>query len=234
MALFGNKSAYDRGQILRTGQDLVARGKARRALKEFERILAVDPNDLDVHAKAAPLFLKARRLEEAKQSYLLLTAQYEKQGFVEREIATWQIVRGIDPLHLAAYLRLVALYLERGVQGDALRSLRQGRRTFRRKRHVEQAIAIEERILSITPDDFEAQRNLVRLFWKGGKVREAAERLMQMEARWAFRKEKREWRKTRWLLFRHRPRLPTLWGYLKSLVTRPAPYPPDRLAALVG
>ena len=228
MMLFGSNSSYDRSEVLRRAETFRIRGRVKRAIREYEKVLEVDPQDLDVHTKIAPLYIRVRRSDEAKSSLRRVIASYEKQGFVDKTIAVLRLTLTLDRQDLGVHLRLTELYLDKGVKGDALRLLESARKTFRRKRFLNEAIVVEEKILSFAPENFRAQVSLVRHLWRAGRKRDARERLWQMERQWALRRNKKNWRKTRWLLCRRAPSLPTSWGFLKSLFISPVAYRPDQ------
>jgi pilus assembly protein FimV len=226
MKLFGGGASYDRSEILRRADAHRSEGRVRKAIREYEKVLAVDPQDIEVHARIAPLYIKAGRKEPAKASLQRVIGHYEKQGFTDKAIAMLRLALSVDPRDLAAHLRLADLHLGKVHAGDALRVLEEARKTFRSRRFLKQAIAVEEKILSFAPDDFRAQASLVRLLWRAGKRREAGERLWRMESQWALGRNRTHWRKTRWLMYRHAPSLSTGWGWISSLVLSPAPYGP--------
>jgi hypothetical protein len=62
-----------------------------------------------------------------------------------------RVTQGLDRRDLDVYLHLAELYLGKDVKGDALRLLEGARRAFRRKRFLREAIAVEEKILSVAP-----------------------------------------------------------------------------------
>jgi tetratricopeptide (TPR) repeat protein len=234
MKLFGSKDYYDRSEILGKAEKLRSRGRVKKAIREYEKVLAVDPQSIEVHTKIAPLYIRAGRKDQARASLRRVIAWYEKEGFVEREIAMLRLSQTLDRRDLAVVLRLADLYLGKGVTGDALRLLEGARKTFRRKRFLNETIAVEQKILSFAPDDFRAQVSLVRILWRAGRRRDAGERLWEMESHWARRKNKKCWRKTRWLLCRYAPSLSTYSGCVISLFVSPVPYGPkkrDRVAS---
>jgi tetratricopeptide (TPR) repeat protein len=228
MKLFGSKDHYDRSEILRKAETYRSRGRVRQAIREYEKVLVVDPHDIEVHTKVGPLYIRVGRKDQAKASLKRVIAWYDKQGFVEKAIATLRLALTLDRRDLAAHLRLADLYLGKRLDGDALRLLEGARRAFRRKRFLEEAIAVEKKILSIAPDNFRAQVSLIRRLWKAGRGGEAGERLWQMESQWALKRNKKRWRKTRWLLFRHAPSLTTSWGYSMSFLAAPIAYGPEK------
>jgi len=199
MKLGGHRADYDRTGILRKAEGFRSRGRVRRAIREYERVLAVDPQDIEVHTKVAQLYIRAGRKGQAKASLKRVIEWNESEGFLDKAIAMLRVTQGLDRRDLDVYLHLAELYLGKEVKGDALRLLEGARRAFRRKRFLREAIAVEEKILSFAPDDFRTQVSLVRLLWRVGRKYEAAERLWQMESHWARLKNEKQWRKTRWL-----------------------------------
>jgi tetratricopeptide (TPR) repeat protein len=226
MKLSGAKASYDREEILRTAEKFRLNGRIQKAISEYENILSVDQRDIDVHIKIAPLYIRVGRKDQAKDSLRQVISWYEKRGFLEKAIATLRLALTVDRLNLAAYLHLAELYLSKDHFSDARNVLKAARKVFRGKWYLKEALAVEERILRIAPDDFTTQVSLVRLLWKTGKKREAVDRLRCMEEQWARRRNKKNWRKTRRLLCRHAPSLSTGWHCFLSLFTTPVPYTP--------
>ena len=224
MKLVGRRADYDRTEVLRKAEGFRSRGRVRRAIREYEKVLAVDPQDIEVHTKVAQLYIRAGRRDQAKASLTRVIEWNESQGFLDKAIAMLRVAHGVDRRDLDVYLHLAELYLGKGVEGDALRLLEGARRAFRCKRFRKEAIAVEEKILSVAPDNFRAQVSLVRLLWRAGRTYEAVDRLWQMESHWALVKNEKYWRKTRWLLCRHAPSLATGWGSFVSLFSAPVPY----------
>jgi tetratricopeptide (TPR) repeat protein len=224
MKLFGATADYDRSEILRRAEKFRSRGRVKKAIREYEKVLAVDPKDIEVHTKVAPLYIRASRKDQAKASLRRVIAWYDEQGFVEKAIAMLRLALTLDRRDLAVHMRLADLYLGKTLTGDALGLLEGARRTFRRKRFLKEAIAVEEKILTFVPDNFRAQVSLVRKLRRAGRRREAGDRLWQMESQWALRRNKKHWRKTRRLLCLHAPSLSSYWGYFISLFISPVPY----------
>ncbi len=224
--LFRPGPSYDRGAILREAENHRSRGSIRKAIREYERVLAVDPQDAEVHAKVASLYIRTGRADKAKASLRRVIAHYEKQGFVDKAIAMLRLALKVDRRDLAARVHLADLYLGKALPASALRLLERGRRTFRGKRFLRQALAVEEKILSIAPDDFRAQISKAGLLAKAGRGCEARDLLWRIESQCARKRNRTRWRKTRWMLTRHAPSVSTAWGWFLSLFMSPVPYGP--------
>ncbi|HZD54749.1 MAG TPA: tetratricopeptide repeat protein [Candidatus Aquicultoraceae bacterium] len=217
-------ASFDRGEMLRKADEYRLKGKVGKAISEYEKVLSADPKDIEVHAKVAPLYVRTGRKDRAKASLRLVTAWYEKRGFVEKAIALLRLYLSVDRRDLGSYLQLADLYIAKAHPRDALEVLETARRNFRSKRFVAEAIAIEKKILDLSPDDFPIQVSLVRHLAKSGRVREAHERLWRMESQTAARRQKKRWITTRRLLLRHAPSLTTFLGYFVSPFLSPVPY----------
>ena len=217
-------SSYDRGEIYRRAEMYRLQRRVRKAVREYEKILSADPGDIDVLIRIAPLYVRAGRKDQAKASLQQVGAWYEKMGFAEKAIATLRLALTVDRRDLATQLNLADLYLGKAHVVDARNILDGARKTFRGKRFLKEALAVEEKILGLAPDDFRAQASLVRLLWRTGKRREALERIRRLEEQWARKGNKRYWRKTRRLHFRLAPSVSTCWGYILSLFISPVPH----------
>lgn len=224
MKLSGTKTCYDRGEILRMAEEYRSQGRIRKAIREYENILSIDQRDIDVHMKIAPLYIRVGRKDRAKASLRRIISWYEKQGFAEKAIATLRLTLTVDRRNLATYLHLAEVYLSKDHAVDARKVLDAARKVFRGKRYLNEALAVEEKILSLAPEHFPTQVSLVRLLWKTGKRRETLVRLRSMEDQWARKGNKQNWRKTRRLLCRHAPSFSTGWGCFLSFFTAPVPY----------
>lgn len=223
---FRTAGSYDRNAVLREAEKHRLRGGIRKAIREYEKVLAVDQQDMEAHAKVAPLYIRIGRRDKAKASLRRVVAWYEKQGFVDKAVAMLRLALKLDRRDLAARLHLADLLLAKGLPASALKLLERARRAFCGKEFLRQALAVEEKILSIAPDDFRAQAAKARLLSKVGKGREARELLLTMEARCAREGNRKRWRKARWLLSRHVPSMVTAWGCFVSLFVSPVPYGP--------
>ena len=224
MKLSGTTVCYDRGEIFRRAEKYRSQRRIRKAIREYEKILSADPRDIDVNIRIAPLYVRTGRKDQAKASLRQVIAWYEKQGFAEKAIATLRLALKVDRRDLATHLNLADLYLGKAHVSDARNVLDAAHKTFRGKRFLKEALAVEEKILSLAPNDFRAQVSMVRLLWRTGKRREALERIRRMEEQWARRGNKRYWRKTRWLHCRLAPSLSTGWCYILSLFISPVPH----------
>ena len=86
--------------------------------------------------KVAPLYIRAGRKEQAKNSLRQAISWYEKRGFNEKAIALLQLTLTVDRRDLGAYRHLAALYLGKDHVADARKVLDAARKAFRGKRYL--------------------------------------------------------------------------------------------------
>ena len=111
MKLPGATASYDRDEILRKADTYRSQRRFRKAIREYEKILSADPQDIDVHIRIAPVYIRAGRKDRAKTSLRQVIAWYEKQGFTEKAIATVRLDLKVDHRDLATNQNFVDIYL---------------------------------------------------------------------------------------------------------------------------
>jgi len=133
MRISGTTASYDREEILRTAEEFRSRGRIRKAISEYEKILSVDRRDIDIHMKIAPLYIRVRRKDHAKDSLRQVIIWYEKRGFLEKAIATLRLALTVDRRNLNVYLHLAELYLSKDHFRNARNVLLEARKVFHGK-----------------------------------------------------------------------------------------------------
>ena len=91
---------------------LAEKGKWREAVEEYERAIAIDPNDARVRLKSSDAALKAGDLARAADALLEAAAIFERSGFGLKAVATLREVLTIDPSRAAVHLALARAYAQ--------------------------------------------------------------------------------------------------------------------------
>ena len=63
--MFGRKRTFSRSKLLAAATKAQTKGKYKKAVAFYEELLRTEPDDIEVHRKAAPALARARRSEEA-------------------------------------------------------------------------------------------------------------------------------------------------------------------------
>jgi len=178
MGWFGRKNSYDRTRLLDQAQRAAQRRRHKRAIALYLKVLAVDPNDLQVHRKLAPLFARTRRLDDAWESYRRVAEQQARQGFVDQAIGLYR--EACEHLYRRhqLWLAIADLEVKRGRPVDAVNALVDGSRRLRSRRTRQEAVALLQQARKIQPGAFEPNYELAGLLASSG-ARDRARRILQ-------------------------------------------------------
>lgn len=211
--MFSRKRGYDRGRVLADAARAQRRGKARKALALYREVLGVEPDNVEIHRKVAPLLARTRQLPEAWASYQRAAAGLLREGLVERAIGVYREAARHLRREAGPWLAIAELELRRGRRADAVQALCTGRRELCSRALRPQAIRLLERARELEPNGFEVNFELAGLLARSGRSTRALSLLEQL----APRASGRELRRVRARQLRISPGPRALGRWLRSL-----------------
>lgn len=221
MGLFRNHSAYDRSRILEAATLARAKKKRARAIDLYRWVLAVEPQNGELHAKLAPLLAETGQQFDAWCSFKAVARAYLREGHADKALAVYREAALYLPREAQVWQAVARLQHKRGCPRDALKTLLEGSRHFRTRRLRPRAIHLLRRARAIQPWNFDVVLELARLLASTGQQHEARILLDGL----AERSGKERLRRVRAAQFRLAPGLGTAWRWLRSAL-RPEPEPP--------
>ena len=135
--------APDKEKLLDQAQKYIGKGQSKKAIKEYIKLIEVDPQDKRLYLKLGDLYYKNGENEKAITEYLRLAGLYAEEDLRFRAISIYKKILLINPKHIEALKKIADLYLAEGLGGDA--------KNF------------YQNILEIKPDDQEATRAMSSL-----------------------------------------------------------------------
>ncbi len=126
----------EKEKILEAAQKYVLKGQAKKAIKEYLKLIEASPKDRRLYLKVGDLYLKEGESEKAIKEYLKLADLYMEDDLNFRAISVYKKILSIDPKFVEPLSKLAELYLKEGLTGSA--------KTY------------YQNILDINPDDYEA------------------------------------------------------------------------------
>ena len=119
MMLFGGTEpmAIQRDKVIASAEKLVAKGKIEPAIKEYERLLDDNPNDVNTLNRIGDLWVRINRNDEAVKVFGRIADHYSRDGFFLKAIAIYKKINKLDPSKLEIYAKLADLYAQAGA-GD--------------------------------------------------------------------------------------------------------------------
>src|SRR5712692_1745596 len=121
--MFGRPKPYDRQQTLASAEKARMRGRTKKAIGEYRKVLAQTPGDHLVLGKLAPLLAQRGLAEEAMRSFEGAAEGLRKEGRDQRAIAVYLLAAEHYPRDQSLWERIAKLQLERGTRADAVRTL---------------------------------------------------------------------------------------------------------------
>ena len=205
---------YDRSRLLKGAARARKKGKRQKAIALYRELLAVEPDNADLHRRIAPLLAETKQPAEAWASYRRAVDKLVSQGFVEQAVGVLREASVHLPREPEVWGALADLELQRRRLVDAHKVLLEGRRHFRSKRDRSHAILLLFRARKLAPRDFSTNYDLAGLLAKAG-ARGRARSLLEEIASWTRAGQLRRVRARQFALS---PTPAAAWGWLRALV----------------
>jgi tetratricopeptide (TPR) repeat protein len=173
---------YNRTSTLAAADKARSRGRVRKAISGYSKVVENEPNDYQVHARLAPLLAKVRRWEDSRKSFHAAGDGFLAAGFADKAVAIWTMAAQHFPEDVPYWERIANEQVKRGRKADAVHTLMQGRGQLRSSFQRPMAIQLLEQVLVLDPHHFDATLDLVRLLRIEGQ-RPKAEKLLSELAR---------------------------------------------------
>jgi len=206
------RTDYDRKWLLAEAEKARIRGRRKRAISFYRRILAAEPNNPDLHARVAPLLAAAGKRFDAWQSYRQAAQTYLKNQSREEALALYREATKTLPMQIDAWQWVAKLELKRERRGAAIGALLEGRTKFRSRRRRPEAIALLREARNIDAWRVDIVLDLARLLRRSGQSPEAQWILGQL----AERTSGRDLRIVRGAQWRIEPSLKHSWKWLRA------------------
>ncbi len=212
MALFSRGNPYDRMRLLERAARERRRGRLRKAIALYREVIAVEPENGELHRRIAPLLARSRDPAAAWSSYRCAARALLEAGFAEKAIGLYREATELLPREPGAWRAVADLELARARTADAKQALVDGRRRLKGRRARQSAALLLASALELDPRDLALRIDLVRLRRRLGQ-RGAALNMLDAALRWNPDRVAR----IRFEQLRTRPRPDAAWRWLRAL-----------------
>jgi tetratricopeptide (TPR) repeat protein len=212
MAWFRRNQRYDRSRLLRKAVGARKKGRRKKAIELYRKVLAVEPDDARVHRKVAPLLAATKQRDDAWQSYQRAAETLRGQGFVDQAIGVLRDAARYLADKPELWHALCRLELERHRPADAVSGLLEGAGHLRSRRNRDSALSLLLAARKIAPDAFKPNLALGRQLVRCGYRDRGVHLLEQL----ADRTVGVQRRAVRALLFRISPTPAAAWRWLRA------------------
>src|SRR5687768_9273085 len=165
--------AVSREQVVQTAEKYVSRGKIEPAIREYRKLLAENPNDINTLNRVGDLYARIQRIDEAVDFFTQIAEQYSTEGFFVKAIAIYKKIIKLDPIRLEVYERLADLYHKQGLVNEARTQYQVLADYYAKHENAASAIAIHSKMALLEPDNPSHHAKLAELYQKGGLIEKA-------------------------------------------------------------
>lgn len=145
--------AQTREQVVQAAEKFVARGKIEPAIREYRKLLADHPNDINTLNRIGDLYARIQRIDEAVDFFLQIAEQYTAEGFFVKAIAIYKKIIKLDPTRLEVYEQLAELYHKQGLVNEARTQYQVLADYYGKHNNAASAIAIYQKMVQLEPEN---------------------------------------------------------------------------------
>jgi tetratricopeptide (TPR) repeat protein len=145
--------AATREQVVQAAEKYVARGKIEPAIREYRKLLADNPNDINTLNRIGDLYARIQRIDEAVDFFTQIAEQYTAEGFFVKAIAIYKKIIKLDPTRLEVYEQLAELYHKQGLVNEARTQYQVLADYYTKHQNAASAIAIYQKMVQLEPEN---------------------------------------------------------------------------------
>jgi tetratricopeptide (TPR) repeat protein len=165
--------AIQRDKIIASAEKLVAKGKIEPAIKEYERLLDDNPNDVNTLNRIGDLWVRINRNDEAVKVFAKIADHYSKDGFFLKAIAIYKKINKLDPSKLDIYAKLADLYAKQGLAMEAKSQYQVLADYYLKHGDPGNALVIYRKISELDPNSINVHVKLADLYSQNNQKPEA-------------------------------------------------------------
>src|SRR6266508_5616136 len=165
--------AIQRDKVSANAEKLVAKGKFEPAIKEYERLLDDNPNDVNTLNRIGDLWVRINRTDEAVRTFGKIHDHYGKDGFFLKAIAIYKKINKLDPSKLDVYAKLADLYAKQGLAMEAKSQYQVLADYYLKHGDPGNALTIYKKISELDPNSINVHVKLADLYSQNNRTADA-------------------------------------------------------------
>jgi len=116
--------ASNKDKLLESAQKNLKKKQVAKAIKDYAKIVELDPADARSRQKLAELYVRTNKNAEAYEQYESVAKYFAGNGFYLKAIAIYKQMQRLDPSQISLLNRLAELNEKQGLIGNALTEYR--------------------------------------------------------------------------------------------------------------
>ncbi len=160
-------------KVLEAARKYAQKGQKDRALKEYEKLLKLDPRDAKLRLEIGDAHRRWGQVEEAVATYSKVAEQYTAEGFDARAVAVYKQIQNLDPERWSVYEPLADLYQRMGLTSEAVQMVQAAADGYHRAGERRQALDLLRKMAALDPSNTTSRLKVAELLRQDGLNEEA-------------------------------------------------------------
>ncbi|WP_145924823.1 tetratricopeptide repeat protein [Syntrophotalea acetylenivorans] len=167
-------------KLLAAAQKNLLKGQIGKAIKDYEKIVAIDANDIRNRQKLAELYSRDKMAEMALATYESVAKHYEDNGFFLKALAVYKQMQKVDASKPELYQRLAEINVKQGLVGNALTEYHNLLKLYRSQGETDEALKILDQMKELDPDNLNISLQVAEAYSQAQQTEKAADCLVEI------------------------------------------------------
>lgn len=167
--------AINKDKINQEATKYIQKGQFDKAIKELQKIVIEDPDDVRTIQKIAELYARMGDSKNAIENYSKVADIYTKQGFFLKAVAIYKNIIKIDASRIDIYEKLAQAYSLLGIVNEAINQYNAIINIYERNSNYKDSIPVIKKVLELSPNDILMRMKLAEIYYREGMNQEAIE-----------------------------------------------------------
>jgi tetratricopeptide (TPR) repeat protein len=172
--------ATNKEKLLESAQKNLSKKQYAKAIKDFAKIVEMEPGDIRSRQKLAELYVRTNKSSEAYEQYEAIARYYSSNGFYLKAIAIYKQMQRLDPSQVAIYSRLAELNQKQGLIGNAMAEYRSLVDYYERNQLVADEIKTLEKMRDLDSDNLNVRVKLAEVLVNNDRKDEGFEEIISI------------------------------------------------------
>lgn len=165
----------NKDKLLVSAQKHLKKKALPKAIKDFAKVVDIDPNDMRSRQKLAELYSRTGNALEAFDQYETVAKYFSSNGFYLKAIAIYRQMQKLDPSQISIHARLAELNEKQGLIGNAMSEYRLLVKYYEQNEMTADISRTLEKMQELDPENLNIQIKLAEVMIGSGQVEEGRE-----------------------------------------------------------
>lgn len=165
--------ALDKNKIIEAAAKLVAKGAYDKAIKEYQKVLDVDPKDVRILQKMGELYQKKNDNPQAAFFFTKVAESYSNDGFFLKAVALYKQVLKLDPSLVEVNIKLAELHQQLQLMSEAMAYFQIVANHYDKSGDTKKSLDVLKKMVDLDPDNVASRVKLADLYVREGLTQDA-------------------------------------------------------------